>query len=175
MNLREINFDQAKMPLFVTWYKEVDSKYQLAGCIGTFSADGPDDYLTTMIREYSVIAATEDERFEPLIRQDMTKLKVGLSLLTNFSDEPLDDPTDWIVGKHGVELNITFKGKDYDGTFLPEVAEEEGWDQVETLCELLEKAEFPGTFEDAIKKMKITTYESVKTTLTYKEFLEQNP
>jgi AMMECR1 domain-containing protein len=53
---------------------------------------------------------------------DLPKLKVGLSLLTNFSKESLKDPLDWTVGKHGVKLKIKFKGKKYDSVFLPEVA-----------------------------------------------------
>jgi len=75
-----------------------------------------------------VIAATEDDRFDSIKLQDLPKLKVGLSLLTNFSKVPLEDPLDWVVGKHGVEMKIKFKGKRYSSTFLPEVAQEQDWD-----------------------------------------------
>ncbi len=53
---------------------------------------------------------------------------MGLSLLVNFSKKPLADPFDWTVGKHGVSMQLKHAGKVYESTFLPEVAEEEGWD-----------------------------------------------
>ena len=91
------------MPLFVTWYKAKKDKYKLAGCIGTFSANKA---LNKLIGEYSVIAATEDDRFSPITKEEISKLKVGLSLLTNFKTEPLSNPLDWVVGKHGVEIKV---------------------------------------------------------------------
>ena len=54
------------MPLFVTWYKAKKDKYKLAGCIGTFSASKA---LNKLIGEYSVIAATEDDRFSPITKE----------------------------------------------------------------------------------------------------------
>ena len=58
---------------------------------------------------------------------ELPELNVEISLLSNF--EPIDDPTDWEVGKHGIE--IEFKDgqspRVYRGTFLPNVAPEQGW------------------------------------------------
>ena len=76
-----------------------------------------------------------------------------------------------------MDMQLTHKGKSYQSTFLPEVAQEEGWDQRMTLLELLFKDDFPVKeiennvdLDKIIKKMKITTYESVKTELTYRGF-----
>ena len=52
-------------------------------------------------------------------------------MLVNFKEK--DDHFDWIIGKNGVKLDLTYKKKKYDATFLPEVMEEEGWDKLETI------------------------------------------
>ena len=53
-------------------------------------------------------------------------------------------------------------GEEFESTFLPEVAEEQKWNQLETLQELLEKAGYlDAEIEDVIDKVRVTTYESV--------------
>ena len=115
-----------------------------------------------------MLAALDDDRFNPITIDEVSQLHVAVSLLVNFS-EPLVDNLDWEVGRHGVDMDLCFKGKNYSSTFLPEVAAEEGWDQRATLLELLLKDDFPidrfkgpKDFDRLIKKMKITTYESIK-------------
>ena len=49
-----------------------------------------------------MLAAFEDDRFEPMKESEVTDLQVGLSLLVNFSKEPLKNNLDWEIGKHGV-------------------------------------------------------------------------
>ena len=56
----------------------------------------------------------------------MPSLGVAVSLLTQFED--MAHPMDWEVGKHGIEIDFRHGGRKYSGTFLPEVAEEQGWD-----------------------------------------------
>ena len=51
---------------------------------------------------------------------------MAVSLLTNF--EKIEDPLDWTPGTHGIEIEFTKDGRTYRGTYLPEVAEEQGWD-----------------------------------------------
>ena len=95
-------------------------------------------------------------------------MSIGLSLLINFTE--IDDPLDWEVGKHGVEIELSYKGHHYSATFLPEVAAEEGWDQETTLNCLLEKAEWPYNVQKALPMIKAKTYESLKYTLSYKDY-----
>lgn len=95
----------------------------------------------------------------------MHDLQVGLSLLVNFNE--IVDPLDWQVGKHGVEISFKKYNRNYSATFLPEVAHEEGWDQIQTLEELVEKAGYPNGLEYVIEHMKVKTYESLKVKLTY--------
>jgi len=100
--------------LFVTWLKNGD----LRGCIGTFAEDVE---LGDTLARYSLIAAVQDTRFEPIDESEFPSLRCEISLLSSF--EKIDDPLDWEVGKHGIE--IEFKdGKTYRGTFLPNVAPE---------------------------------------------------
>ena len=54
--------------------------------------------------------------------KEVPKLNVGLSLLVNFTD--INDPLEWEVGKHGIEIDFSHNGRKYSGTFLPEVASE---------------------------------------------------
>jgi AMMECR1 domain-containing protein len=90
----------------------------------------------------------EDDRFDPITIDEIPKLTVGVSLLTEFED--VESPIDWEVGIHGIEIFFTYNSnknyfnlfidREYSGTFLPEVAEEEEWDQKKTLQYLIQKA-----------------------------------
>ena len=87
-------------------------------------------------------------------------------MLVNFKEK--EDHFDWIIGEHGVRLQMVYKKKQYEATFLPEVMIEEGWDKLETMNQLLEKAEFTyGDYSKVKSKIKIITYESRKCTLSF--------
>lgn len=112
--------------LFVTWTKHDD----LRGCIGTF-APGP---VEETVRQYAEVAAFEDPRFSPVRVSEVPKLTAAVTLLGPL--EPINDFYDWEIGVHGVRA-------EFDGlssTFLPEVAEEQGWDRKETIRQLAHKA-----------------------------------
>ncbi len=64
------------------------------------------------------------------------------------------------------------KGEDYNATFLPEVALEQGWDQVTTIRQLARKAGYSGSIEKIMGDIKLTTYESSKCTLAFKDWEE---
>ena len=53
-------------------------------------------------------------------------MSVAVSLLVNF--EKNKKWNEWQVGKHGIVIEFEYEGEQYNGTFLPEVAEEQGWD-----------------------------------------------
>ena len=54
---------------------------------------------------YSLIAALQDDRFPPIEESELPSLSVNVSILTNF--EQIEDPLDWEVGKHGIEIEFT--------------------------------------------------------------------
>jgi AMMECR1 domain-containing protein len=98
-------------------------------------------------------------------------LNCGVSLLTQF--EGVDNPLDWEVGKHGIEIEFEHRNKYYSSTFLPEVAEEQNWDQKETLIYLVDKAGYSGKLESIISKIKTKRYQSLKAHLSYAEYTRQ--
>ena len=91
-------------PIFVTWTKGKND--DLRGCIGTFE---PED-LSHILSKYAMLAAFEDDRFEPIQRKEIPDLKVGLSLLVNFQEKPLKNNLDWEVGRHGVSMELKHDG-----------------------------------------------------------------
>jgi len=56
-------------------------------------------------------------------------------------------------------------------TFLPEVADKEGWDHVETLAHLVHKAGYDGPLDDALlDSLSLTRYQSSYSTLSYDDY-----
>lgn len=94
----------------------------MRGCIGTFASE----LLSFNLAKYAEIAAFEDRRFSPIKLSEVTQLEVNVSLLSNF--EEITDPLDWEVGTHGIEIEFKNSGRTYRGTYLPNVASEQGWD-----------------------------------------------
>jgi AMMECR1 domain-containing protein len=83
----------ASCPLFVTWDKKIPNKrrlspertegqeyqhcYELRGCIGTLTPRP----LITALREYAVLSAFRDSRFDPIRSNEVPLLRVAVSLL----------------------------------------------------------------------------------------------
>ncbi|KAJ2998676.1 hypothetical protein HDV02_004207 [Globomyces sp. JEL0801] len=123
---RTPSFPNDEYPLFVTW-KILDSGYEprLRGCIGSFNSMR----LHKGLLDYARISAFKDSRFSPISLEEVDQLECGVSLLTNFEK-----------GTHGVR--ISFKDDmdmKYSATYLPEVAESQGWDHQQTIDSLILK------------------------------------
>jgi len=164
----------AEFPLFVTW--KIGRDKDLRGCIGTFEADGP---LNAMLPRYALIAALEDSRFDPIRLPEVEHLQVGVSLLVDFRD--IEDPYDWEIGRHGIEMELKDGGKRFRGTYLPEVAQEQGWNQATAYVQLFRKAGYrprnPQLPAEAIvaevqANLKVRTYESAKCQMTFAEYVQ---
>ena len=150
-----------KFPLFVTW--TTGPSKTLRGCVGTFRSAN----LEKNLENFSLTAAFEDDRFRPIKLQEVQKLNVGISLLTNF--EKAKNCYDWEIGKHGIEINFL---KYYHATFLPEVAVEHKMDKETTLQHLIRKAGYYGKLKDVDKKIKMRRYQSIKLFMTYDDYLK---
>ncbi|ODV83899.1 hypothetical protein CANARDRAFT_29624 [[Candida] arabinofermentans NRRL YB-2248] len=151
-----------KCPLFVTWNTKKNNEKILRGCIGNFG----DLLLPDGVKEYSLIAAFEDTRFEPIKLKELPKLSCSVTLLKNF--EIRSDPLDWELGKHGIRIIINGKRS---ATFLPEVAEEQGWSKEETLQHLVRKAGYySGDWKDM--SIELTRYQGIKDSIDYQEYLD---
>ena len=92
---------------------------QLRGCIGTLE---PQEALVDAVVSRAIGAATQDPRFPPVEERELPQLSVHVSVLSPV--EPIGDPSEIVLGKHGVIV----KHGGGSGVFLPQVAPEQGWD-----------------------------------------------
>ncbi|GMR30246.1 hypothetical protein PMAYCL1PPCAC_00441, partial [Pristionchus mayeri] len=155
----------AKFPLFVTWKKGPHK--HLRGCIGTFE----DLRLAEGLAEYAITAAMRDSRFDPIVAKEVPALHCGVSLLVAF--EPAADYLDWEVGVHGIRIHFMDPHSRHkrSGVFLPEVAEEQGWNHVDTLDHLLRKAGYKNEITEALRlSVQVTRFQSEKVGMSYEEW-----
>lgn len=92
---------------------------QLRGCIGRFE---PGEPLYRVVMEMAVAAATQDHRFPPVSERELDRIGYEISVLS-----PLRRVKSWRdirYGRQGVQVSKGFRR----GVFLPQVAEETGWD-----------------------------------------------
>ena len=127
-------------PLFVTWntISRTSGDKRLRGCIGTFDALP----LEAGLQSYSLTSAFEDTRFSPIPSALISSLSCSLTLLANF--EPCSDAMDWVLGRHGLRISFTYRGRRHGATYLPDVAVEQGWNKEETVESLMKKAGWDG-------------------------------
>jgi len=105
-----------KRGAFVTL--KVDGR--LRGCIGYPLPYKP---LQETVSEMAVAAATQDYRFKPLGREELSRTRIEISVLSLPSE--VKDPAQIDVGRHGL---IISKGL-AKGLLLPQVPVEYGWDR----------------------------------------------
>jgi hypothetical protein len=103
----------------------------LRGCIGTMESTLP---LYLEVVETAPKAAFQDPRFAPLGTDELDGVAISLSVLT-----PMKRLSDWRaieIGRDGVQL---VRGP-FRSVFLPQVAQEQGWDRRRLLSQLSLKA-----------------------------------
>lgn len=127
---------QERYGVFVTL-----KKYgSLRGCIGHLIPKVP---LFQGVIENTINSSARDVRFSPVEAKEVTDITIEISVLSKPRRIPESDR--FIVGKEGILIR---KGP-CSAVFLPQVAEEQGWDRDETLCHLCQKA---GLSRDAWKE-----------------------
>lgn len=122
--------------VFVTLNKDG----QLRGCIGNIIGHDP-LFLSTV--KSTINSGVNDKRFNPVTAEELDDIEIEISVLT--PPVAIPGPDDFIVGKHGIILQK--KGR--SAVYLPQVAQEQGWNREETLTRLSEKA---GLLPDAWKE-----------------------
>ena len=71
------------------------------------------------------------------------------------------------------KMHQSRSGRTLSATYLPEVAESQGWDKVETLDSAMRKAGYNGKITDAVRQsVRVTRYRSSKISLQYAEWQE---
>eukprot|EP00924_Labyrinthula_sp_SR-Ha-C_P011614 snap_masked-scaffold_17-processed-gene-3.12-mRNA-1 protein AED:0.39 eAED:0.39 QI:0/-1/0/1/-1/1/1/0/190 len=149
--------------VFITFSRSPNDS--LRGCIGTFSPDS----LWKQLAKYTRYAAFNDSRFRPIVKAELEDLSVGVSLLFNFQEKEKGDLESWELEKHGIILE--YEGN--TGTYLPEVATQTGWSKEEMVHSCLKDKVGISVNKDILKNVTMTTYETSKTKLTYKEYLKK--
>ena len=91
---------------------------ELHGCLGRFSNKLP---LTELIEILSISAAFTDKRFDPVTTNDLSQLRIEISILSPLKKiNSIDAIT---IGKHGIYIKENYN----TGTLLPQVAEKHNW------------------------------------------------
>lgn len=146
--IRKPKFSNKNSALFVTWNictldskslieeeveeddgdgQDEEERYQLRGCIGNFAPQP----IISGLKDYAIIAGTQDPRFPPIKAKDFSRLKVKVSLLEDFTEIPyvpldkVDKDLDvnnnldffynrphlsnWEVGVHGIKLKLVLE------------------------------------------------------------------
>ncbi|MFB6340528.1 AmmeMemoRadiSam system protein B [Saccharicrinis sp. FJH62] len=147
--LEDIDLTSAMMAP-VGAFVSVYSNGKLRGCIGRFNPDYP---LYKIVQKMSVAAATADNRFSPVHRDELSDLEIEISVLT-----PLDkvhDIKEIKLGKHGIYIRQDNKA----GTLLPQVATKNNW----TLEEFLGRCsrDKAGIGWDGWRRAEIFKYEAI--------------
>ena len=107
---------------------------ELRGCIGDISGRTP---LHEAVARSAVLAASEDERFEPVAASELPEIRIELSVLGPF--RPVRGPEEIQIGRHGIYL----RRHGWSGLLLPQVAAERGWDATTFLEHTALKAGLP--------------------------------
>ncbi len=122
----------SRLGAFVTLKKDG----RLRGCIGRFTGDAGENPLYRVVSSMAVAAALEDSRFPQVTAEELKELDMEISVLGPLT--PIE-PEDVVVGRDGLLL---VKGWNR-GVLLPQVPVEQGWNRVQYLEFLAQKASLP--------------------------------
>lgn len=100
---------------------------ELRGCIGHTI---PQEPLWMCVRDVAISAASEDPRFRPVSADELKDIHIEVSVLTPL--EPVTDVRNIVMGRDGVVVRKGYRV----GVFLPQVADETGWDRETFLSNL---------------------------------------
>ncbi len=92
----------------------------LRGCVGQLAPDGP---LGEVIRRVAVSAARSDPRFAPVTREELSELRIEISVLSELVQVEAADRCRLAIGRDGV---LVRRGR-AKAVLLPQVAGEQGW------------------------------------------------
>lgn len=108
----------------------------------------------------------------PITLRELSSLECGVTLLTDF--EPISNPMDWEIGKHGLRISFSWNGRRYGATYLPDVAREQGWTKEDTIVSLMRKAGWSGRREEweKVADLSVVRYQGRRAMLGYNRWRE---
>ena len=186
-------YRQVQCPLFVTWDIWRRGRWELRGCIGSLQPLPLDRGVT----RYALTSALDDRRFRRVSASEIPLLRVKVSLLVQY--EPCEHVYDWVVGIHGIMIEWTEetpssmhantdphstvnngfadnpankpKPRRYSATYLPEVANEQGWSPQQAVESLIRKAGYQApVVPSLLQRIKCTRYQSSKFALDFAQY-----
>lgn len=135
-----------KLGAFVT----LTINHQLRGCIGYIIGREP---LFNTITSAAIHAAVNDPRFSALKKTEFDKIKIEISILSEFV--PIKSYDEIVIGKHGLYLD-----EGGGGLLLPQVATEHKMNRDQFLSALCNKSGFYNEFwKERMLKIKVFTAE----------------
>ncbi len=105
---------QANRASFVT----LTIQDQLRGCIGALEAYQP---LAEDVREHAVAAALQDPRFPPVVKDELNRIKIEVSVLSAPQALPYESSEDLIKKIKPHVDGVILKHGERKATFLPQV------------------------------------------------------
>ena len=102
----------------------LNKNQNLRGCIGHFEANLP---LWKVVQQMAIAAATQDHRFNEVQTNEISQLKIEISVLTPL--KKIKSADEFTLGKQGIYIKKGYS----TGTFLPQVATQTGWSKEEFL------------------------------------------
>lgn len=106
---------------------------ELRGCIGHILADQP---LGEVVARMAASAALEDPRFPPVAPEELSNLRIEISVLSEPLLDLERDPARIRPGEDGVLVRQGWR----QGVLLPQVATEQGWSAEQLLAGVCRKA-----------------------------------
>jgi AmmeMemoRadiSam system protein A len=128
MNDLDIKCGEAFQQNFAT-FVTLRIQRDLRGCIGELRATKP---LFESVIHNAIQSAFHDFRFSKLTKEEFNDIDIKISILTN--------PTPACLEEIRLGDGIILEKKGRSAVFLPEVAQEQGWDMEQTLTHLCLKA-----------------------------------
>jgi AmmeMemoRadiSam system protein A len=113
---------------FVTLHRRSDR--ELRGCVGVLRPEQP---LASAVFRMAVAAATQDDRFGPVVVAELAGLSIEISALSRLA--PIR-PDEIELGRHG----LVVRAGDKRGVLLPRVPVDHGWDRDVFLAQTCRKA-----------------------------------
>lgn len=152
-------FDEGHHPFFVTWKRVIGGEPTLRGCTGSLEPSS----LHNGLKNCALRSALLDGRFTAIEGAEIPK-----------SYEHAANYLDWEIGKHG--MIIEFTGPDNTrrvGTYLPEVAAEQGWTKTEAIDSLMRKSGYMGRITESLRKgVSIIRYQSSVYSMHYNDYAQ---
>lgn len=123
---------------------------KLRGCIGRFVSSDP---LYEVINQMAIASAFDDNRFNPLTKEEFKKVEIEISVIGPL--RKISNISEIEIGRHGIYIKKDFRS----GTMLPQVATENKWSVEEFLG--YTSREKAGLGWDGWKDAEIYVYEAV--------------